>query len=109
MRYGTRRYAHIDCARTQEENKSKIEKDKEALETYIRQLFNMSTINSKIQRQIKSYMKEYSYTYSGIHKTLKYFYEVKGGSVEKANGGIGIVPYIYDDAYRYYYNLWEAQ
>jgi hypothetical protein len=37
-----------------------------------------------------------------------YFYEVKGNSIEKANNGIGIVPYIYKDAYNYYYSIWEA-
>ena len=39
-------------------------------------------------------------------KALIYFYEVKGNSVEKANGGIGIIPWIYKDAYNYYYDLW---
>ena len=38
-----------------------------------------------------------------------YFYEIKGKSLDKAQGGIGIVPYIYQDAYNYYYALWEAQ
>ena len=52
---------------------------------------------------------EYNFTYSGIHKSLTYFFEVKGNSIEKANGGIGIVPYVYQQAYRYYYALWEAQ
>ena len=59
--------------------------------------------------EIKQYVEEYNYTYSGIHKALIYHFEIKGGSVEKANGGIGIVPYVYQNAYRYYYALWEAQ
>jgi len=40
---------------------------------------------------------------------LVYFFEIKGNSVEKANGGIGIVPYVYQQAYNYYYSLWLAQ
>jgi hypothetical protein len=40
---------------------------------------------------------------------LVYFYEIKGNSIEKANGGIGIVPYVYQNAFNYYYALWEAQ
>ena len=36
-------------------------------------------------------------------------YEIKGGDKSKANGGIGIVPYVYKDAYNYHYNLWLAQ
>jgi hypothetical protein len=65
-------------------------------------------VTPRIQKQIKQYVEEYHYTYSGIHKALVYFYEVKGNSIEKANNGIGIVPYIYKDAYNYYYSIWEA-
>ena len=36
-------------------------------------------------------------------KALIYFYEIKGNSYEKANGGIGIIPYTYDAAYKYYF------
>ena len=44
-----------------------------------------------------------------MRKALIYFYEIKGHSIEKANGGIGIIPYIYRDSYNYYFSLWEAQ
>ena len=37
-----------------------------------------------------------------------YFFEVKHNSIEHANGGIGIVPYIYNEAFNYYYTLWLA-
>ena len=42
-------------------------------------------------------------------KALVYFYEIKGGDKSKANGGIGIVPYVYQNAYNYFYELWLAQ
>lgn len=41
--------------------------------------------------------------------SLRWFYEIKGNSKEAANGGIGIIPYIYNDAKKYYYNLFLAQ
>lgn len=44
-----------------------------------------------------------------MHKSLKYFYEIKGNDIKKANGGIGIIPYVYKQAHDYYYALWEAQ
>ena len=59
--------------------------------------------------EIKEFTTEHNYTYSGILKSLVYFYEVKGNSKDKANGGIGIVPFIYQDAYNYYYDLFVAQ
>ena len=36
---------------------------------------------------------------------MKYWFEVKNGSIEKSNGGIGIVPYIYEDARKYYESI----
>lgn len=103
-----RRYAHIKCFEEAEKNKSKEEKDKEELEKYIMKLLNETKINPRVRKQLKSYIEEENYTYSGILKALVYHYEVKNGDVSKANGGIGIVPYVYKDAYNYYYSLWLA-
>ena len=38
-----------------------------------------------------------------------YFLEVKGNTVEKCNGGIGIIEYCYQDAYNYYLSIYLAQ
>lgn len=43
-------------------------------------------------------------TNSGIKKTLDYFYGVKNGDKTKAQGGIGIVPYVYEEAKNWYRN-----
>ena len=43
-----------------------------------------------------------------MKKALVYFYEVKGNDKSKAAGGIGIIPYVYRQAYEYYYSLWLA-
>lgn len=104
-----RRYAHKSCAQSAEENKTEEERDKEILEDYIKNLFNISSIPIKIRKQIETYITVNNYTYNGIYHALKYFYDVKHGSIEKANGGIGIVPYIYDSAFIYWRAIWEAQ
>lgn len=109
-----RRYAHKECSEQHErENpipqKSQEEIDLEALENYIMKLFNETYVNARIRKQLKEYKDKYNYTYSGILKTLIYWYEVKGNSIEKANKGIGIVPYIYEDASKYYYTLYVAK
>ena len=72
-------------------------------------LLKVDYIDARVRKQIKQYREEYNYTYSGIHKALVYFYEVKGNSTEKANGGIGIVPYVYQNAYNYYLAIWQAK
>ena len=104
-----RRYAHQDCGMSEDQKKSKEAQDKEELEEYIKQLFKISYVDARIQKQIKQYVEEYNFTYSGIRKALIYFFEIKGNSIEKSNGGIGIVPYVYKNAYNYYLALWQAQ
>lgn len=104
-----RRYAHQECALSAEEKKTQEERDKQDLDNYIIQLLKIDYIDARIRKQIKTYVEEYNYTYSGIKKALIYFYEIKGNNIEKANGGIGIVPYVYKNAFDYYYALWQAQ
>lgn len=94
---------------SKEELQTQEQKDKEALEQYIMTLFNTEYVEPRVQKQIAKYVQEYNYTYSGMLKALKYFYEVKGNSIEKSNGGIGILPYIYKNAYNYWYEVWLAQ
>ena len=103
---GNGKYVHKAC-QDLEENREKT--DKEKLENYIKELFNIPYIEPRVKAQIKKYVEEYNYTYSGIQKALYYHYELKGGDKSKANGGIGIVPYVYQNAYNYFYELWLAQ
>lgn len=105
----SRRYAHRACAEAAEQNKTKEEKDKKQLEEYIKNLFGISSITPKIRKQMDTFHKDNNYSYSGMYKSLKYHYEIKRGSIEKANGGIGIIPYIWNDALVYWRALWEAQ
>ena len=72
-------------------------------------LLNEEYISPRVRKQINAFINEYKYTYSGIRKALVYFYEIKGNDISKANGGIGIVPYCYKEAFNYYYSLWLAQ
>lgn len=103
-----RRYAHTECASKEQSRLKQEEADKIALEEYIIKLLGDDFITPRVRKQINTYIEQYQYTYSGIKKALVYFYEIKGNSTEKANGGIGIVPYVYKDAFNYYYSIWEA-
>lgn len=103
------RYAHELCAKRAEEAMEKEQSDFAMLLDYIKALYNYEVIPKVIFQQINQFVKEYNYTHSGILKSLKYFYEIKHGDLEKANGKISIVPYIYEEAKRYYYAIWEAQ
>ena len=61
-----RRYAHQECGMSEDQKKSKEIQDKEELDEYIKQLFKISYVDARIQKQIKQYVEEYQYgkTYS---------------------------------------------
>lgn len=109
VRPNARRYAHKDCAQNIENVKTQEEKDREELEEYIKELFNVTTISTRVRKQIDAFKKENNYTYSGMRKTLKYFFDIRGNDIEKAHGGIGIIPYTYDEACTYWRGIWEIQ
>lgn len=88
----SRRYAHKSCSEGKEPPK-KVEKkpnDETELNEYIKKLFGLSYVPPRAQKQIKQYVKEYNYTYSGIRKCLYYFYEIRKNDIEKAYQGIGM-------------------
>ena len=103
-----RRYAHKECADKTVISKDQNEKDYEELVNYIEKLFGVGYVNAKIAKQIRDYRVQYGYTFNGILGTLVYWYEVKQAPLDKANGGIGIVPYIYDQAKEYYMKIHQA-
>jgi hypothetical protein len=99
-------YAHAACV----ELESKREKtDAEKLVEYVMKLFGYEYVPPRAKKQINDYIREYNYTHSGMLKALIYYYEIRGGDVDKAHDGIGILPYIYAEARDYYFNLWQAQ
>lgn len=104
----TRRYAHPDCHEKHKIEYEQQQKDWLALEEYIKYLFNIETITVKIRKQVNDFVNNQHYTYTGILRALMYFYGVQGHSIEKANGGIGIVPYTYEAAHNYYQAIWLA-
>ena len=103
------RYAHATCVAQQDDTYDKTEQEYKELERYIKQLFGEQYIDVKVKKQIMEYRKNYNYTYTGMLKSLIWFYEIKGNKKDKANGGIAIIPWIYKDAMEYYYTLYNAE
>lgn len=110
VKHGARRYSHYECEPTGEKVPLiKKDEDLQKLLEYINILFKGQQNQAKINQSIKKFHSELGYSYSGIQKALYYFYEIKHNSIDKANGGISIVPFVYKDAYNYYYDLFMAQ
>ena len=111
VKVGARRYAHYSCCQVGElvPLENPVNEDLIKLEEYISNLLGEDYNHARVNKQIKDYTSQYGYTYSGMLKTLIWFYDIKGNPKEKANGGIGIIPFVYQDACNYFYSLYLAQ
>lgn len=79
--------------------------DRDALWYYIYRLFGQYSDDKPVSDWNVTQMmkfKNQGMTYKGQLLTLKYFFEIKKSSVEKSNGSIGIIPWIYSEAAEYY-------
>lgn len=102
------RYWHTKCYKAEQEKQSASDSAITELDNYIIELFSADYVSARIRKQIKDMIDHYGFTYSGILGTLKYWYEVKGNQISKSNNGIGIVPYVYADARKYYETIFYA-
>ena len=85
----TKRYYHELCYNILLERKQLVD--------YICELFNYKKPSVKIYQQMSNYY-ERGVSYSDMLLALKYFYEIKKGDINKSQGGIGIVPYVLEEA-----------
>ena len=88
-------------------NKQLLSDDRDALWYYIFRLFGQYSEDKPVSDWNITQMQKFkaqSMPYRGQLLTLKYFFEVKKNSIEKAKGSIGIIPFIYAEARVYYEN-----
>ena len=85
----TKRYYHELCYNILLERKQLVD--------YVCGLFNYKKPSVKIYQQMSNYY-ERGVSYSDMLLALKYFYEIKKGDINKSQGGIGIIPYVLDEA-----------
>lgn len=98
-------YAHKECYK-KETGKDKSDKDK--LFDYIMIVYNESFVDPAKQKSIQKMMNEFNFTYSGIHGTLTYLYEILRKKPTDSNY-LGIVPYYYTEAKNYYIKLEKSR
>lgn len=110
VQHGARRYAHVACMENKEQiikelpEKDKEKIDKQNFHDFINELFQKKCNWSFIQKEEKKYL-EQGFSYVGMQKTLYYWYKIKGNSLSSAQGHLGIIPFIYEEAAKYYYEL----
>lgn len=83
------------------DEKLKNKEEYDDIVSRIHQYFNLGNINTLILKQIKDYVDDFGYTYSGIMYSLWYITEVKKVRME-VKYGIAMVKYEYENAKRYF-------
>lgn len=101
---------HKQCPNSFHENPElvKTQKDKDLFYEYIKKIYGQKYNYQLINTQAESYIKQYGYTWSGMAGTLHWFYDLNHGNIEEGHGGIGIIPYVYDQAKEYYITITKA-
>lgn len=84
------------------ENKTKEANDYKSLIGYICNLYEVEAPTGFMLSQIKSFKEQYNYTYKGMELTLDYFYQVKTNNEPDIDKGLGIIPYVYDEAKQFF-------
>ncbi len=103
-----RRYAHLKCVQTNEEA-AKQETDKDTFFQMVKSIYGPKYNYIMINKQAEGYIKDYGYTWSGMTGCLHWFYNINHGSIEEGHGGVGIIPFIYEQVKQYYQELYYAQ
>ena len=83
-------------------NKTKESQHYKDLISYICNLYEIEAPSGFILVQIKKFKEQFNYTYKGIELTLEYFYEIKTNNTPEAGQGLGIIPYVYEEAKQFF-------
>lgn len=101
-------YWHTKCWELKESAKSdpKINLDAEGWYESLKDFFirdlNTSLDWGKTRSQWNNFLKTGKYTPKGIYFCIRYFYLIRNGDLTKSQGGIGIVPMLYDESSNYW-------
>ena len=109
VKVGARRYAHKECAESQDDSVKQEEIDKENFFKCVKSIYGPGYNYVMINKQALNFIKQYGYTWSGMTGCLHWFYNINHGNLEEGHGGIGIIPYIYEDVRKYYQQLYTTQ
>lgn len=99
------KYYHAECL----ENKLDRMESWDKLFQLINEIYTIEKPTAMMFKQIKDYKsKPYNFTDEGMFLTLTYYYKILG-NVVKDDTGLGIIPYYYDRAKRYYIDIYEIE
>lgn len=109
VKISARRYAHQKCAENQDNTTLQEEKDKDQFFQCVKDIYGPEYNYVMINKQALNFIKQYGYTWSGMTGCLHWFYNINHGNLEEGHGGIGIIPYIYEDVKKYYQQRYATE
>lgn len=89
---------HPICFEKMLDELESVDSEREELNKYICTLFKIDKITPLINTQIDNFKSVNGYTCLGIKATLHYFFDLKGNIITEDIKGIGIVPFVYEEA-----------
>ena len=95
-------YYHVSCYNTWKAAPSTDEEWVDMIFDFLARDMKVSYNYHMCKAQIDKFWKENKINPKGIYFTLKYFYEIKHNSWDKSHGGLGIVPWVFNDAKAYW-------
>jgi len=96
------RYYHVNCYNTWKAAPTTEKDFHDMIYDFLSCELKVSYDYFLCEAQIKKFWKEKKINQKGIFYTLKYFYGIKGNPWDKGHGGLGIVPYVIDEAREYW-------
>jgi hypothetical protein len=99
-----KRYYHESCFNEWQ----KEGQDRKNLIQYICELYKIESPTGMMLKQIKEFHEDYHFKYTGMMLALQYFYETMGNSIQEGSG-IGIIPYVYEEAKKHYITKLKVQ
>lgn len=97
-----RRYAHRHCFDTLPVAEQEQYLAPDRLYQYIKKLFNFSAVPTAVFFAAEQSVKSKGMTYDGLYNAFKYAYEVLKKQKPMNNNVFGIIPYVYEEAQKYY-------
>ena len=88
-----KKYYHVKCFETWQNEKE----DRKNLIDYICKIYRLDAPTGMILKQIKDFQENYKYRLKGMELALRYFHDTLGNRPLEGQG-IGIIPFIYEDA-----------
>lgn len=100
------RYAHLKCYH---QNYSPDEEYISKIYAYLKEEVHIDYDYPQCEKQRISFIQKLGYTNEEIYNSLRYFYGIKKAPPEKSGNRIGIVPYVRDEAKKYFSELEKRQ